>query len=104
MNISDKQIQKGNKMNEHIELLGLKAEDAVTGFSGVISTMSFDLYGCVQVVVTPKAGDDGELKNGQWFDVARLKITDNKPVMPPPDFEKGYISTGKKGCAEKPLP
>lgn len=32
---------------KHIDLLGLKAEDKVTGFKGVITTLSFDLYGCV---------------------------------------------------------
>lgn len=87
---------------KHIELLGLKAEDAVTGFSGVISTVSFDLYGCVQVVLTPPVDEKGEMKDGKWLDVTRLKITDNEAVMELPDFSKGYIAEGKKGCAEKP--
>jgi len=91
-------------MNRHIELLGLRAKDAVTGFSGVITSISFDLYGCVQAVVSPKVGDNSDLKDGQWFDVTRLKITSKKRVIPLPDFNKGYIATGKKGCAEKSLP
>lgn len=88
----------------HLSLLGLKAKDAVTGFSGVIATVSFDLYGCIQAVVTPAVSDDGKMKDGQWFDVTRLVILDDKPVMSRPDFNAGYVSEGKKGCADKPLP
>jgi len=91
-------------MNRHIELLGLRAKDAVTGFNGVITSISFDLYGCVQAVVTPKINADSEIKDGRWFDVTRLKITGKKRVIALPDFNKGYIATGKKGCAEKSLP
>ena len=89
---------------KHINLLGLKAEDVVTGFSGVISTMSFDLYGCVQAVLTPPVNEKGEMKDGKWFDVTRLNVTANEPVMERPDFSKGYIAEGKKGCSDKPLP
>ena len=88
----------------HLLLLGLKAKDAVTGFTGVIATISFDLYGCVQAVITPAVGDDGKTRDGQWFDVTRLVILDDKPVMTRPNFNAGYVSEGKKGCADKPLP
>ena len=86
----------------HIELLGKRAEDKVTGFKGVISSVSFDLYGCVQAVITPKASEE-EVKSGSWFDVTRLKITDEQPVMDLPDFSKGYVAEGKKGPAMKPI-
>lgn len=89
---------------KHIELLGIKATDAVTGFEGVITTMSFDLYGCVQAVVTPPIDKDGKLKDGKWFDVTRLKLSDEPPVMELPDFDKGYVAEGRKGAAEKSLP
>lgn len=91
-------------MKQHVELLGMKARDAVTGFSGVITTVSFDLYGCVQAVITPAVDDKGETKDGGWFDVTRLQITNETPVMPRPDFSAGYIAEGKKECADKPLP
>lgn len=90
-----------NQVNEHIDLLGLEVSDAVTGFSGVVTTLSFDLFGCIQAVVTPKA-KDGEVKGGNWFDVNRLEITNNTPVMELPDFSKGYVAEGRKGPAEKP--
>lgn len=89
---------------EHLTLLGKEAEDKVTKFKGVISSLSFELYGCVQAVLTPKVGKDGEIKEGCWFDVTRLKILNNTPVMDLPDFGKGYVAEGKKGAANKTLP
>jgi len=90
-------------MNEHIALLGFKAKDKVTGFRGVITTISFDLFGCIQAVLTPPADKDGVV-TGHYFDMTRLEILSKKPVMDPPDFEAGYVSTGQKGAADKPVP
>lgn len=91
-------------MKQHFDMLGHKAKDKVTGFKGVVSSLSFDLYGCVQVVLTPEVDGKGERQDGTWFDVTRIKITSKKRVMDVPDFEKGYISEGNKGAAEKPFP
>jgi len=90
-------------MESHIELLGLKAEDKVTNFKGVITSISFDLYGCIQAIITPAVDDKGETKDSKWFDVTRLTITDPTPVMKQPNFKKGYISTGRKGASDKPM-
>lgn len=67
-------------MND-LELLGLKVRDKVTGFNGVVSSVCYDLYGCIQAIVTPFADDKGELKDGRWFDVSRLTVLDADPVM-----------------------
>lgn len=67
--------------DKDVNLLGKEAKDAVTGFSGVISTMSFDVYRCVQAFVTPPVDEKGEMKDGKWFDVARLIIADDNPAM-----------------------
>lgn len=92
------------KPQEHIaELLGREVKDRVTGFKGVVSGISFDLYGCVQAVVSPPVGKDGKIPDSRWFDVPRLKVTNRKPVMLLPDFEQGYVAEGRKGAAEKPL-
>lgn len=91
-------------MQDHIELLGKKATDLVTDFSGIITTISFDLYGCIQAIVTPPVDEKGEMKNSKWFDVARLSIVEDTPVMALPDFSIGPIAEGKKGGADKPLP
>lgn len=94
-----------SKLKTHVALLGKKATDVVTGYRGVITTMSFDLYGCIQAVITPWIDEKGESSSGKWFDVSRLYIEgDDEPVMPLPDFSKGYIAEGKKGGADKPLP
>jgi len=90
------------EQGKHLSLLGLKAMDSVTGYFGVITTVSFDLYGCVQCVITPMVGADGEIKCGNWFDVSRIKVTNTTPVMTQPNFDQGYIAEGKKGCSIKP--
>ena len=94
-------------INEHIGLLGYKVKDVVTGFSGVIGSVSFDLYGCIQVMVTPPLNKEGKTDQSMWFDVARIKKTSKKPVMEQPDFnwEKPGVKEEKvtegKGPAEK---
>lgn len=40
-------------VEETLAVLGLPVRDKVTGFDGVITSVSFDLYGCIQVVKTP---------------------------------------------------
>jgi hypothetical protein len=85
-------------IKQHLALLGHIAVDKVTGIGGVIDSVCFDLYGCVQATLKPNGADkDGAPKTGHWFDVKRLKITSKKPVMNPPDFD-----LPEKGPAEKP--
>ncbi len=96
----------------HFSLLGMKAVDKVTGFKGVITSLSFDLYGCITVAINPpiQKGSD-KVPNGHWFDITRLQIKGRKPVVEAPDFAAGYgpdksiehIASGKKGAADKPL-
>ena len=88
-------------IKEHLDLLGRKATDRVTGFKGVISTISHDLYGCIQAVLQPPIGKDGK-SEGRWFDVSRLKVEDGKPVMDRPNWNFGLVAEGKQGPAEKP--
>jgi hypothetical protein len=87
---------------KHLSLLGLRCKDKVTGFTGVVASVSFDLYGCVQAIVNPGLNQSGVLGDQQWFDVSRLEITDPTPVMEVPNFEYGGIAEGKQGAAEKP--
>ena len=90
-------------MKKHVNLLGFKCKDKVTGIKGVIIHVGFDLYGCVQAVVHPgldKKSD--EMLETLWFDIARLEIIGNKPVMTPPNFDYGPAAEGLKGPSEKP--
>lgn len=73
--------------NKTIALLGRKATDKVTGYQGVVSSVTFDLYGCVQAILTPPAKEgDTELKSGHWFDVQRLDVSEDR-VMATPNFD-----------------
>lgn len=85
-------------IKDHLSLLGLKVKDQISGAEGVVDSICFDLYGCVQASVRP-AFDKKKNAHppGHWYDVKRLKILDKKPVMSPPDFDKPEI-----GAADKP--
>lgn len=91
-------------VTKHLNFLGLRVEDRVTGFKGVVSTVGFDLYGCIQAVVNPGTDADGKLRDSQWFDIGRLRVCDEAPVMPRPTFEwtPQAIADGRKGPAERP--
>jgi hypothetical protein len=88
----------------HLKMLGLRVEDRVTGFHGVITSICFDLYGCIQATVHPGQDRDGKLMECVWFDVNRLRILDIDPVMNPPEFDWSpeTLSSGGKGPAERP--
>lgn len=86
-------------INEALSLLGLKAKDRVTGFTGVISSVTFDLYGCVQAILTPAVDSNGKTGESAWFDIKRLQ-TDER-VMDTPRFST--IKFGNEpGPAERP--
>lgn len=75
--------------------LGRKVEDKATGHLGIVTSVSFDLYGCVQVLVSPQA-KNGELNVSLWFDIERLAVKDSESIMPIPSFVA-------KGLANKPI-
>lgn len=86
----------------HINLLGLKARDKITGFTGVVDSIAFDLYGCIQATLKPPITESGEIPDGHWFDVNRLEILDKDRVVDLPDFHRGYVASGRKGPTDKP--
>lgn len=73
-------------MNKHMDLLGRKCVDKVTGMEGVVTSVSFDLYGCVQVVLHPGLKEDGTLRDTLWFDIARLPLRSNPKLQSVPTF------------------
>ena len=90
------------KVQEHLKLLGMKVQDRVTGLKGVVVSISFDLYGCIQAIMAPEANAEGKVPESYWLDVTRLKVTGKKPVMKLPNYDKGYVADGCKGPADKP--
>jgi hypothetical protein len=93
-----------------INLLGLKGRDRVTGYRGTVTTAAFDLYGCVQLHLSPDAnGETGKLDAGHFFDVHRIEVEENNRVMPVPAFrelvtEPDKPSTYTHGANEKAVP
>jgi len=87
---------------KHLELLGFRARDKITGAEGVVDTVSFDLYGCIQGSLNTGLKYDGERKPNYWFDIARLERVDDDRIMEPPNFIQGEIAEGKMGPADKP--
>jgi hypothetical protein len=49
---------------KHFEMLGHKGKDKVTGFKGVITSLSFDLYGCVTCIISPPLDKDKKIVDG----------------------------------------
>ncbi len=90
------------KVCEHLNMLGLKVKDRITSFEGVLSSVSFDLYGCIQAIVNPGIDKDGKMRDSLWFDINRLEVMDETPVMELPNFDVGPVAEGFKGAAEKP--
>jgi hypothetical protein len=94
-----------NHTQKHINLLGTRVRDRVTGYSGVVTSIAFDLYGCIQAVVNPGLDKDGKPIDSGWFDVGRLEVTETTPVMTRPSFDltPAVIAEGRKGPTEKPM-
>ena len=93
------------KIEDHLGWLGFKCRDRVSGLRGVVTSISFDLYGCVQAVLHPGLDHKGKIHDSCWFDIARLEKIELTPVMDVPDFNGDsalLIADGKKGPAEKP--
>jgi hypothetical protein len=64
-----------------LALLGFPVRDRVTGATGVVTSVGFDLYGCVQCIVNPGTDKDGKMLDSLWFDINRLEVTDDRPRM-----------------------
>lgn len=90
------------EIKNHLSKLGFKCRDKVTGIEGVITSVTFDLFGCVQALVNPGVDKDKKPSECFWYDINRLKILGNSPVMEVPNFDFGEVAQGKKGPADKP--
>ncbi len=94
-------------MQQFLDLLGFRCKDRVTGFSGAVTSVSFDLFGCVTAFVSPPLDDKGAIPDGRWFDHHRLERMDGDRVMAMPTFMSTVPTAPKaepKGAQEKPAP
>lgn len=60
--------------------LGQTYQDKITGFQGVATGYVQYISGCNQALLAPRVGDDGGLRDPQWFDVQRLEPLSGFPV------------------------
>lgn len=88
-------------MKHYMDILGKNVRDCVTGAEGIATSVCFDLYGCVQVAITPKVRD-GKREDGTWFDHKRL-IASGSPVMEVPTFESVAGPESKSTPDRNPL-
>lgn len=103
----DEPVQKhdpANPTQQHLSLLGLSVRDRVTGMEGIVTSISFDLYGCIQALINTGLDEKGEFKPQNWFDIRRMEVLSEDPVMEQPDFVTGAQAEGRQGAADKPLP
>ena len=89
-------------VEQHLNILGFKVSDLITGVKGIATSVSFDLYGCVQVLVNRGLDSKGEIQEQRWFDISRLKVISKTAVIDQPNFTQGKQAEGKQGAAEKP--
>jgi len=61
------------KKQEVVEL-GDKAQDAVTGLTGIVTSTSKNLFGCNRAYVQPQADKNQKIADGFWCDVDSLKV------------------------------
>lgn len=64
--------------------LGSKVRDNITGFTGIATSRTCYLHGCVHIGITPTELKDGKPIEPQWFDEQRVEIVEEKaPVVSP---------------------
>lgn len=97
-----------------VNMLGYSGKDLVTGMQGIVTSVAFDLYGCIQVCINPGLDKDGKHRESSWYDSTRIEIdTAAERVLPLPLHCAEIIAaaqlTGEepasspKGPAEKPV-
>ena len=57
-----------------MENLGKLGKDKVTGFTGIITSKIYYLFGCAQYGMSPKVDENGKKPQIEWFDTGRVEI------------------------------
>jgi len=81
-----------------MDLLGLHVKDKVTNVTGIVTSMSYDLYGCIQALIIPSAEIPNREDLRGWYDINRLEVLNKTPVLKLPDW-----ATEEIGCECKPM-
>jgi hypothetical protein len=86
-------------MQDLVKNLGRRATDRVSGLTGVITSVSFDVAGCIQYAISPPANKDGKRESSYWVDIKHVDLA-KQWATGAPAFEIGK----EIGAAEKPAP
>jgi hypothetical protein len=54
--------------------LGVRAQDKITGFAGIVTGRAEYLYGCIQYCLVPEVLIDGKIPDHSWFDEGRVAV------------------------------
>jgi len=74
-------------LSPYFDLLGRRVKDKISGQEGVCDALTFDLYGCIQAVISPPVDKEGKFVDGRVLDVHRVQVIDaDTRVMPRPSF------------------
>ncbi len=57
--------------------LGVRAENIVTGFTGIVTSRVEYLNGCVQFCLAPPVDKDGKTVETEYVDIQQLKYVDD---------------------------
>ncbi len=66
------------------DVLGHKAHDTITGFTGTITGIAHYLTGCTQYLIEASAAKDDKAISG-WFDDSRVEVTQLVVLLPDKD-------------------
>ena len=86
---------KGLEKQRSVTMLGDLAVDKVTGFSGIITGECKYLTGCNQLLLVPNVDDNGNFREGRWFDVQRVEVVGSRRVV---------LNNGETPGGDKPAP
>lgn len=65
-------------------------EDAITGFKGVVTGITYYWMGCDQILLLPKSEGGDKRDGGQWFDIERVKKIGTHKGLPNLNWSEQY--------------
>lgn len=86
-------------MKTGIVKLGMKVEDIVTGFVGIVIEIDEYLHGCNRCCVKPQKLKDEVPVKSYTFDETQLKVLDEKPIMEVPKADL-HVELGQE-CVDQ---
>jgi len=62
--------------------LGDRVKDPITGFTGIVTCITYWLHGCVRVGVQPEVLHEGKPVEDRYFDEAQMRIVSKRVHQP----------------------